>query len=546
MVARRKPYLPVLLVVVLSIVLLPRAPIPVRAQSIRYHLEHQYTKIWVNEDGSIDLFYDIEIACDSERITRVWIGQPNEDFALGEAFDEDGNALEIFEDFEEDPSVRVMFHTPIGAGESLRFNLTTNVQGMVWLDEDNPGNVGLQFIPTWWGETVEELRVLIVLPEGAVQDEVRNTPDWDNIFPDEETGRLVLYWERKSLAPNQKFTVGVSFPKELVEQYETKRSGWGKILYGFLLFVLPVIVVIIIIVLIIRFIRNALKKRPYSRPRIRMETLGAKRGLTAVEAAWLLGLGPVKVVVAILYSLLRKRAVWVSEREPKLKLEVQTEFRDGTGTRETPLRYYEHRFINSIEKDGTLDEDGLASAVILVRDTVEQKMRGYNRQDTIQHYQSIVDKAWSQVEAAGTPELMSEAFDEQLLWLYLDGDFEGKIKGTMEDRVFVPSDDMWWYWWWTRPHPTPPSPSPTAEPKPPQPLPGGEFADKIVTTMEESANKLVANVENFANSIAPAPPPKVRRVSVRRGSGGSCACASCACACACVSCACACAGGRVG
>jgi len=546
MVARRKIALLALLFVIQSIALLPAGLTTVGAQNIRYHLEHQYVKIWVNEDGSIDLLYDIEIACDSERITRVWIGQPTGDFTLGEAFDEEGNALEISKDFEEGFDVLVLFTTPISAGESLGFNLTTNVQKMVWLDEDNPGNVGLMFIPTWWGEAMKELRVLIVLPEGADVGQVRNTPDWDNTLTEEETGRLVLYWERFNLEPNEKFTVGVSFPKELVDHYETPQDGEKKSIIGLALSILlPIIVVIVVIVVLVKIVRKAIK-RSYRKPGMRMETLGVRRGLTAVEATWLLGLGPAKLVVAMLYSLLRKRAVWVKEREPKLMLEIQPDFRDHTGTRETPLRYYEHRFIRSIGGDGTLNEDGLVQAVRVVRDTVEQKLRGYNRRDTVQYYRKVVDQAWSQVERAGTHELMSEAFDENLLWLYMDDDFDSKVKVAMEDRVFVPQPNWWWYWWWMRPRSTPPTPGPTVEPRAPQPLPGGEFADRIVTSLEVSSNKLVTNLEKFADAVAPAPRSKTRRASVRRGSGGSCACASCACACACVSCACACAGGRVG
>ena len=545
MVTRRKIALLALLFIIPSIAIYPTELAKVGAQNIRYHLEHQYVKIWVNGDGSIDLLYDIEIACDSERITRVWIGQPTGDFTLGEAFDEEGNALEISKDFEEGFDVLVLFTAPIPAGESLGFNLTTNVQKMVWLDEDNPGNVGLMFIPTWWGETVKELRVLIVLPEGADVGQVRNTPDWDNALTEEETGRLVLYWERFNLKPDEKFTVGVSFPKELVDHYEVQDGGKKPLIGLVLPILLTIVAIIIVIVVIVLIVRKAVR-RSYRKPGLRMETLGVRRGLTAVESSWLLGLGPAKLVVAMLYSLLRKRAVWVREREPKLRLEVQPDFRDQTGTRETPLRYYEHRFLRSIGADGTLNEDGLVQAVRVVRDTVDQKMRGYNRGDTIQYYRKIVDQAWSQVEKAGTPELMSEAFDENLLWLYMDDDFNSKVKVAMEDQVFVPNPNWWWYWWWARPRPTPPTPGPAVEPRAPQPLPGGEFADRIVTSLEESANKLVTNLEKFADAVAPAPKAKAGRAPVRRGSGGSCACANCACACACVSCACACAGGRVG
>jgi hypothetical protein len=537
--------LPILLLTFLSLSLVISST---EGQTVRYHLEHEYAKLWVNTDGSIDLLYDIDIACDQGSFSQVFVGQPKDSFTLGVAFDSNGNSLSIAKDMEQGPAVQVSLSSPLSAGNHVQFNLTTNVQGMVYLDNTNPGNVGLQFIPSWWDEAVMELRVLIVLPAGATSNNVRNTPDYDNILTDPETGNLMLYWQRLNLAPNDKFTVGVSFPKELVSQYQVQRTGWEAFVYDFLLPNAPIIGAgVILFVVIVLVVRNAAKKRPYEKPRLKIESLGVRRGLTAVEAAWLLGLGPVKIVVAMLYGLMQKRAVWVTESEPKLKLEVQPEFRDASSTKDLPIRYYEHRFIDSVKDDGTLDENGLASAVALVRDTVEEKMRGYNRQENVKYYQGIAEQAWKQVEGAGTPELASTAFDENLLWLYMDADFGNKFKGTLGNQVFIPDPAWWWYWWWARPDPHPPMPGtgvPTGGEIKPQPLPGGEFADKVVSSLEKSANGLVTNLEKFADSIAPAK-AEPSRSPARRGSGGVCACANCACACACVSCACACAGGRV-
>jgi hypothetical protein len=543
MVTCKKNCLLAFLIIIQFLLFIQGAPAPAVGQEIRYHLEHQYSKIWVNMDGTIELLYDIEIACDLGKITQVWIGQPNKDFTIEMAFDDDGNPLEISKDFELGSDVLVVFRSPISAGESLSFNLTTIVEKMIWLDEDNPGNVGLMFIPTWWDEIVEELRVLIVLPEGATADTVKNTPNWDNTFLEEQSGRLVLYWERSNLQPGERFNAGVSFSKELVDRYEARPNG-GNPLLTLLPFIMIPIASIIVVVIVI-FNRRKARKRPYRKPKMRIESLGIRRGLTAVEAAWLLGLGPIKLVVAIFYGLLRKRAIWVVEREPKLRFGVQQSLQNIADSGEIQLRYYEYRFIRTKEEDGTLNEDGLAGAVRLIRDTVEQKMRGYNRSETIQHYRKIVDDAWRQVEEAGTPDLLSEAFDENLLWLLMDEDFDSKIRGTMEDRIFVPHPGWWWYWGLPRPQPTPPTQGPPSESTEPQSIPGGEFADRIVSNLEESANKLVTNLEKFADAVTASPRAQARSSPVRKGSGGFCACASCACACACVSCACACAGGRV-
>ena len=151
-----------------------------------------------------------------------------------------------------------------------------------------------------------------------------------------------------------------------------------------------------------------------------METLGVKRGLTAVEASYLLDMKPPQIVTEILYSLLQKRAVWAEQTKPSLKLKVLPPYENKTGTKENPLRYYEIDFLNALKADGTLDEEKLAKAIMFLRDTTEEKLKGYSRKDTVDYYRKIVTQAWTQVEQAGTPELASNAYDEQLLWLMLD------------------------------------------------------------------------------------------------------------------------------
>ena len=545
MVAKRVTHrtsLSLLILLFVTITSLPSSKV-VHAQPT-FHLEHQWVKIWINgEDGTIDLLYDINLTCDSGQINWIEIGQPKKDFTLGEAYDSNGNPLNAEKVVEGDYfAVKVRFIPPVPNGTSIRFNVTTNVRGMLYLDKENPGNVGMLFKPTWWEANVLNLRLLIVLPDGVELGEIktlRGVP-YDNAFYEEE--RLVLYWERTDLSPGQQLSFGVSFPKEYVKK-GIRHTGVAWFLYDFLpryWFVLLGGGLIAVFSAVI--ITNALKKQSYEKPRLRMETLGIRRGLTAVEASWLLGLGPQKVVVAILYSLLKKHAVWVKEQDPVLRLE-EVERPEGEVP---PLRYYEMSFLRCIGEDGTLEEEGLARTVMLLRDTVEEKMRGYCRQDTIDYYRKIVDEAWEQVKTAGTPELAAKAFDENLLWLTLDKGFKSRTEEVLGDRALPPNPAWWWYWWWRYPRPIPPSRAPAPSPEARMPLPGGELADRVVTSMEKAANGIVKNLEKFANAIVPAAPRSVSRAPIRGGSSCACACVSCACVCACVSCACACAGGRVG
>jgi len=512
----------------------------------QYQLDNEYAEIWINpEDGTIDLLYNISLTLNSgSAINYVYIGQPTGDFTIGTAEDQQGHTLSTSDASSgSDYKVRMDLNSPLTAGQTVRFSLTTNVAGMIWEDTQNPGNVGIQFTPTWWDEaSVLDLRVLIVLPSGVTQDMVKTSVDWDNI--QSEDGRLAVYWER-SLSPGQKADFGVSFPKEYVDVYET-RDAVSEFLQEYLgvLLLFGLVGVGVVAVLIIA------RKSPYKKPTIGVEALGIRRGLTAVEASYLLDMKPTQIVTEILYSLLKKRAVWAEAGVPVLKLRIMDAFKNKTGTPEVTLRYYEIDFLNAIKDDAVLDEEKLAQTIMFLRRTVEEKLRGYCRRDTIDYYRKIVTRAWEQVEQAGTAELSSKVYDEQLLWLLLDPNVKARTEKAFDNLAFEPSPFWLWYWYSYRhyhPRPTyePNIKTPNEAAKPPT-IPGADFANDIATAVENTSNNIVTNLEKFANSILPIAPPKSSRKPAHHESSCVCACASCACACACVSCACACAGGGVG
>jgi len=511
-----------------------------------YHLEHEWVKIWINQNGTIDLFYNITITLDSgDPINYVEIGQPKRDFTTGSAVDQNGRTLDTYDIRSGgDYKVRVKLFSPLTVGQTVWFTLTTNVAHMIY--EDTPENVGMEFKPTWWEEaSVLDLQVRIVLPPGVTVDEVTTTKELWNGTPHEDD-RLSIFWQRRDLSPNQRYTFGVSFPKEYVQSYEKRPTG----VIAFLQQYAPALLIFGVSIAGIGAVVYAVRKKPYIMPKISIETLGIRHGLTAVEASYLLDVKPTKMVTEILYSLLQKRAIWVESTTPALKLKIMEPFQNKTGPEESSLRYYEIDFLNAIKEGGTLDEEKLAKTIMFLRDAMEQKLRGYCRRDTIDYYRKIVAKAWEQVEQAGTPELASKAYDEQLLWLFLDPNYQSRTQTTFREKAFEPSPFWLWYWYSYRyyhPKPTykPNIEAPTKATKPPT-IPGADFANNIATAVENTSNKIVTNLEKFANAIVPMPAAKASSQPAHQRSSCVCACAACACVCACVSCACACASGGVG
>ena len=531
-----------MIVLVAAFILISLAK-PAAAQR-QYHLNQESAKIWVNPDGSIDLFYNISITLDSgDPINFVYVGQPQGDFTIGEAHDQYGHVL-LTSDASSgsDYKAQVYLSPPLASGQTVWFSLTTNVASMIYEDETNPGYVGMEFWPMWWTEaTVTDLRVSIVLPPEVTTEMVRTNVDWNGTSADD--GRLVVYWERSDLVPDQRYTFGAAFPREFVQSYVAAPTWLQR--YGPVLAILGVAVVGLVGVVYV------VRKKPYLIPKVSMETLGVRRGLTAVEASYLLDMKPTMIVTEILYSLLQKRAVWVEATTPSLKLKIMESFQKGSAAVKEGLRYYEIDAVEAIRKDGTLDEEKLAQAIVFMRQTVEEKMRGYCRKDTVDYYKSVVAKAWEQVEQAGTPELASKAYDEQLLWLFMDPNYKARTGSAFRDRAFEPSPLWFWYWYgysYYHPHPTyqPNVQAPAQAGKPPT-IPGADFANNIASAVEKTSSNFVLSIEKFANAIVPAPATsKASHEPARQGASCVCACAACACACACVSCACACAGGGVG
>jgi hypothetical protein len=158
----------------------------------------------------------------------------------------------------------------------------------------------------------------------------------------------------------------------------------------------------------------------------------------------------------------------------------------------------------------------------------------------------IAARAWQQVEASDTPEVLGERWGEGLEWTMLDDDWNDRTREVFRDRpVVIPH-----WWWFYRPwgastgHVRPSTPMPGVSgggtPVTLPTLPGADFANTVVSGVENTANTVVSGIENFTSGITGKtnPPPKSSSSSSSRGGGYSCACA-----CACAGCACACAGG---
>jgi hypothetical protein len=268
---------------------------------------------------------------------------------------------------------------------------------------------------------------------------------------------------------------------------------------------------------------------------------GIKRGLTAIEAAILLEEPMDKILTMILFAVIKKNAAEVITKDP-LKLDVKDPLPENL--RKYEVAFLEAMKINSKSKRNTAMQKAMVSLV----KSVQNKMKGFGKRDTVNYYKKVIEKAWQEVEASDTPEVRSETYNKYLEWAMLDKDYSERTETTFRNQpIFIPT-------WWPRYDPvyrstptsgtrglksTGPAPRPTPGGAGLPHLPGSDFAASVVSGVQSFASGTIGNISDFTSKITnrtnpiPKPSSSSYRSGGGRSSGGG---SSCACACACAGC----------
>lgn len=526
------------------------------AQTYAFNLDKMVVNVYWNEDGTLSLDYlfvftNFQFA---SPIDYIDIGLPNEAYKLSNIRAEvEGEPVT---DISASPYVKPGVAIGLGAlaiqpGETAQVRVYIEaIERVLYTDSTDSNYASAVFSPTWFGSDyvhgTTDITVIYHLPPGVKPEE----PRWHEAPPGfsqspiagfDDQGRITYTWNNPSANGYTQYKFGASFPKSYVPAAAIVRPSPFAWVKSIDLECLIPILCFASIVGIIAFSVYAEKRRKlkYLPPKIAIEGHGIKRGLTAVEAAILME-QPVDVILTmILFALLKKNAVKVIKQEPLLIEQIEPLPEN--------LHEYEKDFISAFTQEGNHRKKALQDTMINLVKSVSQKMKGFSRKETITYYKDIVDRAWKQVEAADTPEVKSQAYEEVMEWTMLDRDYERRTKEVFErGPVYVPT-------WW--PHYIPsysgsiPSkttstttsgtPSTLSMPK----LPGSDFAASIVKGAQNLASSAIGNITEFTSGITKVtnpPPVTSTKSSSWRSSGSGCACA---CACACAGCACACAGG---
>jgi hypothetical protein len=554
-----------ILVLVALILLVPYSAF---AQTYYFKMDELTVHVFWQEDGTAAIDYTFVFSNDqtASKIDYVDVGLPNGDFNRGSiTADKNGQSLSDisrsgYQGFGTGVAVGLGSNS-ISPGQTGRVHVFVGeVRNVLYPDDEDKDYVSAVFVPTYFGAQYmygnTDLTVTYHFPPGVQPEEPRwHTPAPDGFPSEPETGfdgqdRITYTWHNPSAFGYKEYKFGASFPANYVPESAVVRPSFFEKLLGTLGIAVDDLIGITFccgfggfISLMVFFSYRSTKRRKmkYLSPKIAIEGHGIKRGLTAVEAAILLEQPLDKILTMILFAAIKKNAATVIKSEP-LEIELADPLPED-------LRTYEVQFLEAFKKTNkSARKKALQNMVVALVKSVSSKMKGFSRRETVAYYRDIVKRAWAQVEAAQTPEVRSEKFDEMMEWTMLDKDYEDRTRDIFRGYpVFIPT-------WWHRydpvyrrsaaPRPSMQSPVTPGAPQASLPhLPGSDFAASVVNGVQNFSSGVIGNLTDFTSGITqktnPVPVSTSSRSSSSR-SGGGCACA---CACACAGCACACAGG---
>ncbi len=550
-----------LLILVLVITLLFGLTTSAAAQAnYSFQLTGEVVHVFLNKDGTMALDYTLTFANDpgAHVIDFVDLGLPNSNFSVGNIrADVGGTAVDVTtSDYQGSGSgVAVVLGKKFIRQTGSVHVYVSGIQQMFYPDTDNDQYASSEFSPTYFDSQfvhgATDLTVVFHLPPGVKTEEPKYHPargGWPGAAEPaaglDNDGRVTYTWQSAEANGSTQYTFGASFPATYIPETAIVRTTFVDLLIGGLATIFGAISSFLPFccfgafffgIPILSAVGDRKRKLQYIKPSIAIEGHGIKRGLTAVEAAILMGQPLDKVMTMILFGAVKKNAVQVVTRDP-LKVEL-------IEPQPEELQPYETEFIQAMVKDERQRRKDLQAMTVNLVKNVTEKMKGFSRKETLDYYKTINEKAWQQIETAGTPEVKSQMFEEALEWTMLDKDYDDRSRRVFTGPVFMP---MWWgrydpvYRQSSMPS-TPGLPSMSSGSGGRASLPGADFAASVVGGVQNFSGKVLGNMNDFTSGVTKVtnPPPPPSSSGSGRSGGGS----GCACACACAGCACACAGG---
>jgi len=591
-----------------------------RAADYRFSVPRMQLDAWIRPDGSAQLVYVIDFACapGAHPIDIVDVGMPNDGYVLS-SMEASVNGEGTGGGIKKSTYISTGVEVPLGSleiqpGRQGQFAFRGVVTDMVWQDTTDKNKASFQLVATWFDPSLvtgaTDLSINVHVPPGVALDEVVWQSDrmpFTRKVVGGQPEHVIASWDFPGLRlgpGNPK--VGLSFPKRVVERVRSISwyglfIKWMKenpkvraVSFLFLVFLMgyiwyrltagtgcAVFLILAGIFSVMLLVNPGLhlvawpalvtgavlatraakrRKREYVPAKASVEGGGIKRGLTAPEAAVVLGLPLDRVLSLVMVGLLKKELVTETSERP-LGLRTRPELGEGRAVRLAAaaglgrvVHDWEHAFLDRLTAAKPVRELDFSEPLEGLIQHVTKRLQGFDLDATREYYKSIVARAWREAEGVHSQASFKNQVGRDLEWLMLDDDWNSRFsRRERSGYVYVPA-------WHHGPVARGPigmgGPVGAGGPGPSLPAPGGH------TTGGEVASSFTGWAENASSNLLGAfSPSKIAAVPGRplvdfgdfdkalgkalaemaknSGSGGgggggcACACAGCACACAC-------------
>lgn len=579
-----------------TIIMFSLAPL-VQAQNYLFSVPELKMDVHVQRDASVYIAYDITFENHGDPIDIVDIGLPHSNYNFSTmSASIDGMPLDDIRTSEyiaTGVEVHLEEHA-IPPGQQGRFRFECVMPDMVYQDTTNGDNASLRITPTWFDSSVVQgtssIQIAIYAMPGITLDELLYQDEKAAFTNKEMLGdQAVAFWQWEQTSATHEHLVGISFPKRGMDRVVemsafTLLMKWAEenlaflvpiiwlaniVAFGFLFFrftggtgfgifvfllvflgsflveaqLAPCVLPILLLLIAGNEAILRRRKRKYLPAVVQVEGGGIKRGLAAPEAAVLLEIPRTKVLMLVLFGMLKKGVLQQVQASP-LKVKIIESFR-GTKDERTKvaqqkgvvLHAYEHAFLDILEKESykavhKIDfKDAMEN---LIKHTVK-RVKGFDLSDTQDYYRTIIKRAMEQAESIGDIPEREKNLDRNLEWIIMNDRYDRPFE--MSGHTYRPV--------WMRTSLGGIGASSSS---------GGGIggsskgpSDSGSTSFGDVAGSFAGWTENTMGKMADAVSPDFGGIldlsKLESSSGGGGGGSGCACACAGCACACACAGG---
>ncbi|GAG83474.1 unnamed protein product, partial [marine sediment metagenome] len=195
------------------------------------------------------------------------------------------------------------------------------------------------------------------------------------------------------------------------------------------------------------------RRLPYSKPEIKIESVGVNKNLTVVEAAIIKNTPLNKVLFLIIFGLIRTGHLKVIETNP-LKFEVMS----TKGYQK--MKAYQRKFLKSVDPEGpdkgTVKRRKLEYLLVDLIKATYKKMRGYELDATTYYYDNMINQAWETIKKMPN-EIEFEDIEDEYDWIVLDDLFEKRSERYLSHRYYIHYPYWypryyWYHYYWPRHH----------------------------------------------------------------------------------------------